>query len=74
MASILHHIIPLVITSLRGEHTQTQTHRHIHTCGQYQFLATKLAPATGRRAPGLKAIHCKSYAVYNLFYSVIIQY
>ena len=53
MGSISRYITPLVITSLRGGHTDTQT--YIHTLrGQDQFLETRRAPACGWHAPGLK--------------------
>ena len=72
MGSISSHIMPLVITSLRGgytdtqTHTQTQTqthtntHMHIHTlCGQDQFLETWYTPAAGQHTPGLKTMSIK---------------
>ena len=43
MGSILHHITPLVINSLRGGHTDTR-------CGQNQCPETRRAPACGWRA------------------------
>ena len=52
----------MVITSLGGGHTDTQTQTHIHTLrGQDQYLETRRAPAFGRRAPGLKT----NYTVYT---------
>ena len=52
MGSISRHIMPLVITSLGGGHTDTQTHTHTH-CGQDQSIETRRAPAYGWRSPGL---------------------
>ena len=53
MGSISRHITPLVIISLGGEHTDTQT--NIHTLrGQDQYLETRRVPVKGRRVPGLK--------------------
>ena len=57
MGSISRHITPLVITSLGGGHTHTHTLR-----GQDQSKETRRAPATGQRAPGLKAIVLQKYA------------
>ena len=56
--SISRHITPLVINSLGGRHTHTQT--HIQTSAQEQFQETRRVPACGRRAPGLKTEtkHC----------------
>ena len=49
-----HHDKPLVITSLKGGHTD----KHINTfCGQDQFLETRHALAAGRHEPGLKSLH-----------------
>ena len=57
------YIMPLVIHSLRGEHTHTHTHTskhtptHIDIRGQKQFQETRHTPACGRHAPGLKIIN-----------------
>ena len=49
--------MPLVTNSLRGEHTDTDTHTYIYTChGQDQFLETRHALACGQRVPGLKIV------------------
>ena len=49
-----HHDKPLVITSLKGRHTD----KHINTlCGQDQFLETRCVLAAGRHVPGLKSLH-----------------
>jgi len=49
--SISHHITPLVINSLGGGHTHTQTYSH---CRQKQFKETSHVQAEGQRTPGLK--------------------
>ena len=51
MGSISHHIMPLVINSLKGGHTHTHRHTHTHThtqtqmqtSVQKQFLETRRA-------------------------------
>ena len=54
MGSISCHITLLVITSLKGGHTD----KHINTfCRQDQFLETRCALATGRHVAGLKSLH-----------------
>ena len=51
MGPISHHITPLVINSLRGEHTHTQAYRRLRT---EAILRNQQAPACGGRVPGLK--------------------
>ena len=69
MRFISHHIMPLVIITLGGKHTDTQTHIHrLH--GQDQFLETRRVPATGRRAPGLKYVNIKITT--NLLYKITV--
>ena len=48
--------MPLVINSLRGGHTDTDTHTYTRR-RQDQFLETRPASACVRHAPGLKKVN-----------------
>ena len=55
MGSISRHIMSLVINSLGADtHTHIHKHTYIQTSAQKQFQEPRRAPATGRRALGLK--------------------
>jgi len=52
--SISHHIMPLVINSLRGRHTHTHIYSHRR---QKQFHETSCVLAFGQHAPSLTSTH-----------------
>ena len=64
MGSISHHIIPLVINSLRGGgiHTHKHTHAHTHTY-RHPHRSNFKKPDACQPAPGLKRIPTYDRAV-----------
>ena len=55
---ISHHITPLVVNAIEGEHVDTHKHTHTHTHTHIlmhktkQLQVTKHSPATGKCMPG----------------------
>ena len=71
-AWLSHHITPLVIASLGGGYTDTQTHTHMLTCELKQFQKSRHTPACSWHASSLKSRSsnrrhslCESHAMYD---------